>query len=99
MAHNSLARLGQLTPGSPAASTSQGASKSTDASPAFRALLDGLQSRADALGARPVGALDAKELAGAVEDARGSLDAALSLGESLIEAYAQARYQAQQPEG
>lgn len=56
---------------------------SKDGGAAFRALLDSLADRAKELEKTSTGAVDADQLSGAVDAARGSLQDALS----LIEAY------------
>lgn len=61
------------------------------ASPAFRALLERLEARADELAARSETLEDPALLPGAVDDARATLEDALSLGDRLLEAYREAR--------
>ena len=56
-------------------------------------LLDRLQEEARALEEKSRNLDDPRELSGAVEIARSSLDDALSLGDRLIEAYREARQQ------
>ena len=60
---------------------------------AFHALIERLQTRAKELEASTRTVSDAKDLAGAVDRARHSFQEALSLGESLIEAYRQSLHQ------
>ena len=60
-----------------------------EAAPGFQALLEKLEATAGALAARELDHPD--HLAGAVEDARASLESALDLGRELVEAYRQAR--------
>jgi len=60
---------------------------------AFRALLEKLEEKARVLEEQTRGVDDAKNLAGAVEGAKASLDDALSLGEELLETYRQNRQQ------
>ncbi|QDU86547.1 hypothetical protein Pla163_36980 [Planctomycetes bacterium Pla163] len=59
----------------------------------FRALLDQLAGSAEKLRQSEGSVTDAASLAGAVEDARSTLDDALSLQEQLLEAYRQRRAQ------
>ena len=66
--------------------------------PAFRALLEKLESQARGLHRASEDVVDASDLPGAVDRARTSLDDALSLGESLLEAYRAARQREQEPE-
>ena len=63
------------------------------ANPAFSALLEKLQAQADRLAAESSSLSDAKDLAGAVDTARASLDDALSLSDKLLEAFREARQQ------
>lgn len=58
--------------------------------PAFEALLDRLEQRAQRLRDREGEVNDPAGLSGAVDDARASLEDALSLGDRLLEAYRQA---------
>jgi hypothetical protein len=60
-------------------------------SPAFHVLLERLEARAAALEAQSRALDDPRLLAPAVEEARASLEDALSLGEGLLEAYRAAR--------
>jgi hypothetical protein len=55
--------------------------------PAFQALLEQLGAQAAGLRAAGEGDLEPQDLAGAVEDARASLEDAISLGDQLLEAY------------
>ena len=68
-------------------------SKATEAGPAFRALLDQLEERARALEEASKTLEGPQALAGAMDTARASLEDALSLSDSLVEAYRQARQQ------
>ena len=60
--------------------------------PAFRALLDRLQEQASSLSERSKEVGDPAQLSDAVDEARASLDEALSLGERLLEAYREANH-------
>lgn len=74
----------------------------TSSGAAFRALLDQLADRAKALEATSETPVDARGLAGAVEQAHGSLQDALQLSTQLLEAYranAQIHNSAQRPNG
>ena len=66
---------------------SKPSAKKSEGSTAFRALLDNLAQKATDLGqaSQSVGAPE--DLADAVENARKSLEDAMSLGDSLLEAY------------
>lgn len=64
-----------------------GAKSSAASGMAFRALLDQLADRAKALEATSEKPVDARDLAGAVEQAHGSLQDALQLSAQLLEAY------------
>ena len=61
--------------------------------PAFRALLERLESQARELSLERDGALRPEELSRAVDRARASLGDALELRDQLLEAYRQARAQ------
>jgi hypothetical protein len=61
--------------------------KTPETGAAFKALLDQLADRARELEKTSAKPVDASELAGAVEEAHGSLQDALSLSTQLIEAY------------
>lgn len=61
--------------------------RSTENGTAFKALLEQLAERARELEKTSAKPVDATELAGAVEEAHGSLQEALSLSDQLIEAY------------
>ncbi len=63
------------------------ATKSADSGAAFHALIEQLADRARELEKTSTKPVDATELAGAVEEAHGSLKDALSLSAQLIEAY------------
>ncbi len=71
----------------------EGAQKQTHAadgaSPSFHALLEKLEQQAGSLKSRDVA--DASNLAGAVDEARESLEGALELGRDLLEAYREAQ--------
>jgi len=76
-------------PAAEANGTSSAASAPSSSKPAFRALLEDLERRAQDL-ARQSRAVDRPaELAGAVDTARASLADVLSLQERLLEAYRQ----------
>jgi hypothetical protein len=61
------------------------------ANPAFQALLEDLDSRAQSLAQRSDAELDAGALPKAVEDARVSLEQALELKQQLLEAWRASR--------
>jgi hypothetical protein len=84
---------GAIQPGK-SADKIDGATKSTDGGAAFHALIEQLADRARELEKTSAKPVDATELAGAVEEAHGSLKDALSLSAQLIEAY---RASAMQP--
>src|SRR6185503_9549529 len=69
------------------------AARTPATSVAFHVLIEKLQTRAKELEASTRTVSDAKDLAGAVGRARDSFQEALSLGESLIEAYRQSLHQ------
>ena len=75
----------------PAAEPSQGADSEN---PAFRVLLERLQVQAEALEEKSKGVDDPRQLTGAVDAARASLEDALSLGEELLEAFRKVQHQA-----
>ncbi len=58
-----------------------------EAGPAFRVLLEQLEQQAQGLTRASEGLDEPKELAGAVDRARATLDDALSLGDQLLEAF------------
>ena len=58
--------------------------------PAFRMLLDQLEQKAAALGAQSESVYGPEDLAGAVGDARASLEDALSIGDRILDAYREA---------
>ena len=58
---------------------------------AFRALLERLQAKAETLHETSREVADPAELKGAVDEARATLQDALSLGDSVLEAYRSAR--------
>ncbi len=60
---------------------------STEAGPAFRALLEQLEHGAQGLTRASEGLEKPEQLAGAVDRARATLDDALSLGDQLLEAF------------
>lgn len=74
------------TPSTPA----KGSSKS--GGPAFQALLEQLGAQAAGLRAAGEGDLEPQDLAGAVDQARASLEDAISLGDQLLEAYRAAQH-------
>ena len=70
-----------------------GQTRSTDETrPAFRVLRERLQEQALSLEAKSKEVEDSQELSGAVDEARASLDEALSLGDRLLEAYREAQH-------
>ena len=71
--------------GAQGSKSARGTSKSE--SPAFHVLLERLQAQASELETKTPTVADAKELAGAVDIARASLDDALSLSDRLLEAF------------
>lgn len=81
-----LQRAAPAAPLGGAAGTRAGA-----ANPAFQALLEDLESRAQSLAQRGDAELDADALPKAVEDARVSLEQALELKEQLLEAWRASR--------
>jgi hypothetical protein len=78
---------------SPAAPGAARAGATAHGTPAFEALLEKLERRAAELRAQADAVEEPEQLASAVEDARTSLEDALSLGASLLEAYRQAQQQ------
>jgi len=66
------------------------AGEARESTPAFEALLEQLEQRAQRLRDREGEVNDPAGLSGAVDDARASLEDALSLGDRLLEAYRQA---------
>ncbi len=62
-----------------------------EAAPGFQALLEKLEATAGSLAERKLD--EPEHLAGAVADAKASLETALDLGRDLIEAYRQERLQ------
>lgn len=79
-----LAASGTLAPARKAPSTS-------GANPAFEVLLERLTTRAADLGERSRSVQTPEQVGQAVDAARASLEDALTLGESLLEAYRHAR--------
>ena len=79
----------------PGRSPSRAAGDSEAGSPAFRVLLERLQERARDLEQTSQTIEDPKQLAGAVDDARASLEDALSLSDQLLEAFREARQQSE----
>jgi hypothetical protein len=67
------------------------AARATDGA-AFKALLDRLEQRADALEERSRSELSSEELPEAVDEARASMQEALRLSSELLEAWRQARH-------
>ncbi len=61
------------------------------ASPAFRAVLERLETAARELSRRSESIEDAKDLSGAVQDAASSLSDALALRDSVLDAYRSAQ--------
>ncbi len=64
-----------------------GAAPSQGANPAFESLLESLEQRANALRERSAAELDPRSLPGAVDEARSSLEAMLTLKDQLLEAW------------
>jgi len=60
----------------------------------FKALLDRLEQKAEALDAKARGELAPEELAQAVDDARSSFEDVLALQDRLLEAWRQSKHQA-----
>jgi hypothetical protein len=60
----------------------------------FKALLDRLEQKAEALDAKAHGELAPEELAQAVDEARSSLEDVLALQDRLLEAWRQSKHQA-----
>jgi hypothetical protein len=71
--------------------------KPAETGAAFKALLEQLAERARELEKTSAKPVDASELAGAVQEAHGSLQEALSLSAQLIEAYRANQQQASKP--
>lgn len=65
----------------------QGGASVSGANPAFESLLESLEQRANALRERSAAELDPQSLPGAVDEARGSLEAMLTLKDQLLEAW------------
>ncbi len=65
--------------------TTKGPESSEGSSPAFRVLLEQLERQSQSLSARNVASPD--ELPEVVDEARSSLESALSIGDQLLEAY------------
>ena len=82
----------------PAAGASR-AARTEQRAPAFEALLEQLEQRAADLRAQADAVEKPEQLASAVEDARSSLEDALNLGASLLEAYRQAQQQGEPRKG
>jgi hypothetical protein len=64
-----------------------GAAPAPGANPAFESLLESLEQRATSLRERSATELDPQSLPGAVDEARGSLEALLTLKDQLLEAW------------
>lgn len=79
------------------AAAGQAASKPKQAGPeqaaGFKALLDDLERKAEALDAKARAELQPDELAQAVDDARSSLEDVLRLQDRLLEAWRQSKHQ------
>jgi len=76
--------------GSPAAKP---AKASPEQAAGFKALLEKLEQKAEALDAKARGELPAEELAQAVDEAKSSLEDVLALQDRLLEAWHQSRHQ------
>ena len=83
--------IGAARTNAPAQPTQSPRAPATSA--AFHVLIEKLEEQAKELEASTRTVSDAKDLAGAVDRARDSFQEALSLGESLIEAYRQSLHQ------
>ena len=79
------------------ASTASGESIANN--PAFKAILERLESAARDLSRRSESLEDTKALSGAVQDAAQSLDDALALRDSVLEAYRSAQQASNAQEG
>ncbi len=66
--------------------------------PAFKALLDRLEQKAESLRLSAETIQGPEKLAGAMDDARASLEDALSLGDQLLESFRKAQQDASAPE-
>lgn len=77
--------------GSPAAPAARAATPEQAAS--FQSLLEQLEQKAEALGAKAHGELAPQDLAQAVDEARSSLEDVLALQDRLLEAWRQSRHQ------
>jgi hypothetical protein len=80
-------------------SSSSKAKEGAPEGPAFRVLLEQLQARAQELEQTTQDVSDPDRLAGAVDTARASLEDALSLSDQILEAFHEARQQADAPAG
>ena len=69
------------------------AKKTAPEGPAFNVLLERLQARAQELEQTSADVNDPKQLAGAVDSARASLEDALSLSDRILEAYRETQHQ------
>jgi hypothetical protein len=85
----------------PSAAGAAGPAKSTRADAgsgaSFKALLESLEQRAEALDEKSRGELAPEELAAAVDEARSSMQDVLALQDQLLEAWRQSRHQSAKP--
>ncbi len=79
--------------------SSKKAKKTTPDGPAFRVLLEQLQTKAQELEKTSQRVNDPNLLAGAVDTARTSLEDAVTLSDRILEAFHEARQQADVPPG
>jgi len=79
--------------GAAAAPAARAKTASPEAAASFKALLDRLEQKAEALEAKAHGELAPEELAQAVDEARSSLEDVLALQDRLLEAWRQSRHQ------
>lgn len=84
---NDPLRSGGVSPTGPAGGVSKPSKASPESSAAFKALLDSLAQKAANLDETSQSLGAPEELASAVDDARKSLEDAMSLGDQLLEAY------------
>jgi hypothetical protein len=80
--------IGKASGSTPAANKPQTSPLTGGQAPSFHALLEKLELQAGQLGRRDVP--DATNLAGAMDEAKASLEGALELGRELVEAYREA---------
>lgn len=96
MQQNLLSRLGGLQGTGPASGETRSKPTQESNAPAFHALLEKLQAKAQELETARESVERPEDLAKAVDRAQDSLEAALSFGDQLLEAY---RERLHRPEG